>query len=142
MVMKSDRWKKIRIMLVGKCKKIRIPNVSWIVFSICICLMVMMLFPQVLHRAPIYRIIGDKIAVPHELEIYGNIYLPENVEASVYVGGFSSKINDDGSYELNFLADTKEFMINIIDNEGNLLFYSEEICSEYEWTKRVDVNLK
>lgn len=120
-----------------KVTKINI-NSSWVVFSVCILLMVMLLFPSLFKRFPTYSILHAELNLPHEFEVCGKITneLIDKENLYVYVGGYNVKVNDDGYFELEFLSSCKEkIMFCILDEKEHIVYKSMLNYMDNEWEK-------
>ena len=141
--MKSYRFKKAIIMVRGKINKMKKPNISWLIFGLCILLMLMLLIPPVFQRVPVYDFFRVKNALPYELSIYGQIFLTEDIQADVYVGGYMTTVDEFGKYTLDFLSASKEtIIVCIVDDEHNIIDYSVISFSKNEWSKEINICLE
>ena len=140
--MKKHIKKKMKIFLWGKIKKIKLPNVSWFVFAVCILLVMMMIFPSFFHRLPVYDYYIAENELPYELQIYGSINYEENEEIYISIGGFKQKVDRSGEYSLNFVSNDKEkISVCIIDKQGELLDYFLFSMENNQWSKKFDCTI-
>ena len=132
----------MKIFLWGKIKKIKLPNVSWFVFAVCILLVMMMIFPSFFHRLPVYDYYIAENELPYELQIYGSINYEENEEIYISIGGFKQKVDRSGEYSLNFVSNDKEkISVCIIDKQGELLDYFLISMENNQWSKKFDCTI-
>lgn len=131
-------------MNVPKKKKIKNkPNVSWVIFTICIMLMLMLLIPKMFQRFPIFDVTNLKMSVPYTLEIYGDIFIEKNRDINILVGGYDATILENEQFCIEFLSSTKERIpVCVIENNDKLIYYTIIDYEPNEWKKEIDIILK
>lgn len=137
---KSYKLKKVILMLKSGVKRIHKPNISWLVFLLCILLMLMLLFPRFFQKVPIYGVLNSKMNIPYELQMHGNISLNAKMVVYIHIGGYKEEVSGDGEYTLNFLSNSKgEIPVCITDREGNLLDFFVISFAQNEWSKEKNI---
>lgn len=140
---KTYKLKKTIIMLKRSAKKIHTPNISWFIFGLCIVLMLMLMFPHVFQRAPIYSVLNHELNLPYELQIRGNVVLKENSVVYIHIGGYKVLVSDNGEYSLKFLSASKDMIpVCITDNEGEILDFFVISYDYDEWIKEQNIYLE
>lgn len=140
---KSYKLKKIIIMLKKSAKKIHKPNISWLIFGLCIVLMLMLMFPCVFQRSPIYSVLNHELNLPYELQIRGEVVLKENIAVYLNIGGYKVLVSDNGEYSLKFLSASKDMIpVCITDKEGEILDFFVISFDYDEWIKEQNIYLE
>lgn len=107
-------------------------SVGLLIFSFFVLLMV--LFPILYDRVPLYSYFIQKWELPISYELDGKIEVLDangyfvNRDVEVFIGGYSTKVADDGEFKLVFSAPTatKLFVVvQYVDTTGRIVTKTE-----------------
>lgn len=139
--MKQYKLKRTKIAIIGKISRIKKPNISHIIFSICILFFMLSLLTTAFQRTPIYNIFNKSLELPYELQLYGNITSEE--VTVIYIGGYKYRVDSNGTYCLDFITDSKtSILVCLLDMHGDIVFNSIISYAPNEWSKELNINLE
>lgn len=137
----KHKFKKCKIMLIGKIRKIKKPNISFILFTMSIILFSLSLMATAFQRLPIYDVFNNSMDLPYVLELRGNVISKE--ETIINIGGYSCKVESSDTFEMEFVAESKDkILVCITDSKGYLLYNTFVSYDANEWSKEITVDLK
>ena len=136
------RWIKLKSK-IGKIKRI---NFAVIIFGITMLLLLSIVIPGFFQRYLYYSVFANNLELPYELEMYGSL-ISENESTdyssyTVYVGGYSKKVEEDGSYEIDFLSETRNDIVIVVLDENDKIYYYSKILWGNEERKKLDIRIR
>lgn len=132
-------WIKIK----SKLLKIKRVNISWIIFGITILLLLSITVPRLFQRYAFYSLLSNNINLPYELKLSGKLVSDEKQidysDFTVYVGGYCQKVEKDGNFEIDFLADSKDEIVVVVMKGENTISLCSKISLSTEEIKYFDI---
>lgn len=132
----KDKCYKIKKIFIIKVRGYRITKVgclSRLVFGLAIILFLLTIIPSFFYRMPFYDYLYKNGVFAYGFSINGIVYDTKHetvdserlkvVGASVYVGGFSTKTDVNGEFELKFMSkESKNIPVLIIYNDKEYVY--------------------
>ena len=131
------RRKLLWIKFKNKITKIKRINIAWIIFGITILLLMSIILPGLFQRYAYYSVLANHLGLPYELKLYGKLASDEELtdysSYTIYVGGYNKRVEKDGSFEIDFLSESRDkIMVVVMDDKNNVYFYYEVSLEEEE----------
>ncbi len=132
----KDKFYRIKKLFIIKVRGYRITKVGFLsrlVFGLAIILFLLTIIPSFFYRMPFYDYLYKNGVFPYEFSMSGIVYNTKEgavdseklnvVGANVYVGGYSTKTDINGEFELKFLSkDSKDIPVVIIYNDKEYVY--------------------
>lgn len=142
----NDDYKLKKLKLNSFISHVRVFNFSWLIFIINLILLLAILFPWIFRRFPVYSVLGERLNLPYELELYGRLVsdedFPDFSNYAVYIGGYKQNVQGNGEYAITFLSDTKnDIMVVVLDENHKQIWHMLTAYNADEYRKNINIKL-
>jgi len=151
--MKNDKWKLIRIKIKGLIRNALSKfSLSYFIFALSLVFFFAALLPSLNQKLPFYDILYEMGSFPGKYSLEGTIniatindfgeviYLPA-VNALIYSGGFSTRTDNNGWFNLTFVSISHESIPIVVDYDEQFhIFWVNYPDKRYNYTQEFIIN--